>query len=97
MIGKMYLEALKVGVDVGDQADPVARSSMTPMPPAEPWMRSASSYWILLAVIMGSGQVSCDLPSRLLICCHRSCKSRFLRIASFFRRVALTRKPLCWK
>ena len=63
-----------------------AKSSTTPMPPAlSPWARWASSYGMLVAVIMGTGRLGPGgFPSRLPIRRRRSWNSRLLRAARFF-------------
>ena len=52
VIGKMDLEELKLGVDVADQANPGQQQHDTDAAGVRPWTRSASSYWMLVAVII---------------------------------------------
>ncbi len=95
MIGKMHLKEMKIGVDVADQADPACQEQRE-ADAAIATLTHAQSYWMLVAVIMGTGRSGQGgLPSRLLIRRRRSWKSRFLRASRFFRKVALTRKPPC--
>ena len=77
---------MKIGVDVANQAYPVRQEQHeSDTAGARPWTRSASSYWMLVAVIIGTGRSGpIDFPSRLLIRRRRSWTSRFLRASRFF-------------